>query len=81
MEWERIDPNTKRAKVHGGWIVVLYGIQKVMMQVKKNQSITVRPGMLVETEEVERPLNGLLSAVFVPDAKYEWALKPKKVVN
>lgn len=75
LEWEQIDPNTKRAKVFGGWIIVIYGMQRVKMQVRKNQTIALKAGSVIEMEEIEKPLNGLLSAVFVPDANWQWEIK------
>ena len=75
LKWQEVDKKrgVERARVFNGWLVTVHGIQEVETEVPTTGTIST-PGIRA-TRKVKRPLNGMLSAIFVLDPAGDWKIE------
>lgn len=74
LSWEIIDTirHVERAKVRGGWLVLIRTMQMVEAEMPVKSKVL---GAGSHTELKRMPLNGLLGFCFVADKKHEWQIE------
>ena len=81
LDFEVVDEpkGIKRAKLPGGWLVVIYAMEYMFTQrpgKSKISTFTGAPGVPLETVRV--PLNSTMCCTFVSDPEYKWIIEKKE---
>lgn len=76
LNWENVDKGRKieRAKVFGGWLVLLRTMQLIEVEVPIEGVIA--SGHQMKERRIQ-PLNGIICMTFISDPAHEWIIEPE----